>query len=241
MTRGLPAVAAIVLCAVLALPSAAPAQTPKESELKSDIPALTAMHEVIMPMWHDAWPARDHAALAAFLPQIEKHMNAIAKVQLPGILRDKSDAWDAGVNDLRQSVAAYKAAVEDKDNDALMKAAEALHATYEALGKVVRPALQEMDAFHAPLYVLYHYQLNPFDLKGVTSSARTMQEKMAGLNQATLPERLKARQESFVAQRARLSKAVDALIAELAGRDEMRIRAAVEALHIEYEKLEKVF
>ena len=144
MRRSIAVLVTIVACLGLVMPAAAFAQAPKDAEIKSEVPALTAMHDIIYPMWHEAWPAKDHAALAALLPQIEKHVDAISKATLPGILRDKVTAWDAGVAELKKSVAAYKSAVDGKDNDALMKAAEALHMKYEALGKVVRPVLKEL-------------------------------------------------------------------------------------------------
>lgn len=234
-----------VVAAVLAtlLVAAAPlaAQTPKPEELKADVPALTAMHDVIMPMWHDAWPNKDYKALADMLPQIEAHLKAVEKAELPGILRDKRTAWNEGVIQLRKVVSDYRTAVTSGNNDALLKDAERLHADYEALVKVVRPILKEMEDFHATLYVLYHYQLNPLQVAGIAESAKALKEKMGPLNRATLPDRLKARTEAFDAQRARLAKAVDRLVDVVAARDETRLSEAIELLHMEYEKLEQVF
>ena len=56
---------------------------PKPEDLKSSVPALDAMHEVIMPLWHDAWPNKDVKAMAAMLPDIEKHVAAVNEAQLP--------------------------------------------------------------------------------------------------------------------------------------------------------------
>ena len=72
-------------------------RSPRKS--RPSVPALDAMHEVIMPMWHEAWPNKDYKALAALVPDIEKHVAAISKAELPGILRDKKAAWEAGVDD----------------------------------------------------------------------------------------------------------------------------------------------
>ncbi len=150
-----------------------------------------------MPLWHDAWPNKDVKAMAAMLPDIEKHFAAVNKAELPLVLRDKQAAWVAGVDDLKQTVGAYKAAVAAGDNDALLKAAEKLHAQYEALVKIVRPILKEMEDFHASLYVLYHYQMSPFQLEKASESIRALQVKMDALNTAALPDRLKAKTEAF--------------------------------------------
>ena len=241
MNRLVAVLVTIVACLGLVMPAAAFAQAPKEAEIKSEVPAFTAMHEIIYPLWHEAWPAKDHAALTALLPKIEKHMDAISKATLPGILRDKTTAWDAGVAELAKSVAAYKSAVGAKDNDALLKAAETLHMKYEALGKVVRPILKELADFHTSLYTLYHYQLNPFNKVAAADTIKALKTKMDTLNKAVLPDQFKAKSETFTAQRTRLSKAVDAVVAVMAGADDSRVTAAIELMHTEYEKLEQVF
>jgi len=98
-----------------------------------------------------------------------------------------------------------------------------------------------MEDFHATLYVLYHYQISPFQYDKAAESIRTLQAKMAELNKAELPERLKARTEAFTTQRARLSKSVDELAGLLDGKDRTAILAAIEMMHAQYENLEKVF
>lgn len=241
MSRFLSLTIAVSALFGLAIAPALARQAPKPEDLKASVPALDAMHEVIMPLWHDAWPNKDVKAMAAMLPDIEKHFAAVNKAELPMVLRDKRAAWVAGVDDLKQTVGAYKAAVAAGDNDALLKAAEKLHAQYEALVKVVRPILKEMEDFHATLYVLYHYQMSPFQLEKASASVRELQVKMAALNAATLPDRLKAKTEAFNAQRARLGKSIDELAALLDSRDESKIKAAIELMHTQYESLEKVF
>ena len=217
------------------------AQAPKTEEMKSSVPALDAMHEVIMPLWHDAWPNKDVKTMAAMVPDIERHMAAINKAELPGILRDKQALWVAGVADLNATVAAYKAAAAAGNNDDLLKAAEKLHSQYEGLVKIVRPVLKEMEDFHASLYVLYHYQMSPFQLAKATESIQALKLKMDVLNKAVLPDRMKAQNDAFTSQRARLSKSVDTLVALLPGKDEAKIKEAIEMMHAGYENLEKVF
>jgi hypothetical protein len=232
----------VLACAIAGLavaPSAA--QQPKPEDLKASVPAFDAMHEVIMPLWHDAWPNKDVKAMAAMLPDIERHLAAVSKAELPPLLRDKEAAWFAGVTDLRATVAAYKAAVTAGDDAALLKAAERLHSQYEGLAKIIRPVLKEMEDFHATLYVLYHYQMAPFQLPKAAASIQALQEKMDALNKAALPDRLKARAEAFNAQRARLARSLDDVAALLDAKDEAKIKAAIELMHAQYESLERVF
>jgi hypothetical protein len=233
----------VVACALvsLAIVPAAAQPAPKPEDLKAAVPALDAMHEVIKPLWHDAWPNKDVKAMAAMLPDIEKHVAAVNKAELPMVLRDKKAAWVAGVDNLKQATAAYKAAVGAGDNDALLKAAERLHSDYEALVKIVRPVLKEMEDFHASLYLLYHYQMSPFQLAKATESIQALQAKMEALNKAALPDRLKAKADAFNTQRARLAKSLDEVAAAIATKDESKIKTAIEIMHTQYENLEKVF
>lgn len=235
-------VVAFMLVVGLGLVTApAGAQAPGPEETKASVPALDAMHDVIMPMWHDAWPNKDYKALAALVPEIEKHVAALERAELPGILRDKQGRWISALADMKATVGAYKAAADAGSNDDLLKAAEELHMQYEGMVKIVRPVLKEMEDFHASLYVLYHYQMNPFRMAEASATVQAMKVKMDALNKAALPDRMKARTEAFTAQRARLSSAVDAVAALLPRGNEAKIKEAIELMHAEYEKLEKVF
>ncbi|MCX6539861.1 MAG: hypothetical protein NT151_13145 [Acidobacteria bacterium] len=222
-------------------PAAQAAQPARPAEAKAEVPALDAMHETIMPMWHDAWPNKDYKALSGMLPDIEKHIAAISEAELPGILREKAPQWAVGLADLKKAGAGYKAAVASGKNEDLLKAAEALHTQYEKLVRIIKPVLPELDDFHGTLYVLYHTQTNPLVVAKVAASVETLKVKMAALDKATLPDRLKAKAAEFTAQRDRLAKSLTALSSTLAGGDEAKIREAIELMHVEYQKLEKVF
>lgn len=215
--------------------------TTVDADVEARVPALSSFHEVIYPLWHDAWPSKDVDALVALAPKVNAGVEAIAKAELPGILRDKKTTWDAAVTRLTAIAGEYTAASQKKDGPALLAAAENLHSQFERMVRIIRPVLKELEAFHGTLYVLYHRQLDPFALEAVSQSVRTLQEKMGPLTAAALPERLKAREAAFAAARAQLATAVDAAVALLEGKDEKAIRAAVDRLHTKYQELEKVF
>lgn len=238
MTKKTPALLAAALALVLSAPALA---TTIDPETEARVPALTSFHEVIYPLWHDAWPKKDVEALAALTPKVDSGVEAIAKAELPGILRDRKKAWDEAVARLVAIQGDYDAAAAKKDGPALLDAAEKLHAHFEKMVRIVRPALKELDAFHGTLYVLYHRQLEPFALEAVAMSVATLKEKMGPLSAATLPERLKAKEPAFVAARTAVGAAVDAAVAALPGKDEKAIRAAVELVHTRYQEVEKVF
>jgi hypothetical protein len=232
----------VVLLAALVAAPLALAEQPPSSETSASVPELTDYHEVIYPLWHEAWPKKDFAMLSSLLPGIEAGAAKIEKAVLPGILRDKKAAWDAQVKKLGGIVSEYKAAVGAKDLQKTLDAGESLHRQYEVLIRTIRPALKEIDAFHQVLYRLYHYELPAFSLPAVQASAKELQEKMTALDAAVLPERMQSKKDAFEASRKELGAAVSELAAlAAAGKDEKAIRAAIETTHTRYVALDQVF
>ncbi len=215
------------------------AQMPEETVAR--VPALDNFHEVIYQIWHDAWPKKDTALLQKLLPEVEKGIADVASAPLPGILREKKTPWEEGVRKLQAAGAEYKAAAAAKDDAKLLAAAEALHARFEGLMRAIRPALKELDDFHSVLYMLYHYYLPQNDRAKIRSSASELKQKMAALNAARLPERLKEKDAEFQAAKGRLSGSVESLEIKIQENDEKAIKEAVELVHSNYQALDKVF
>jgi len=213
----------------------------RASETSATVPALNDFHTVIFNIWHTAWPNKDYDMLTALLPEIEQRITAVANAELPGILREKKVAWRNGVEKLQAIVKEYKVAVEAKQKQPLLDAAEKLHAQYEAIGRVIRVPLKELDDFHAVLYMVYHYYMPQDSLEEVKVSVGQLQEKMAALNKATLPSRFKGKEESFTVARDQLDKAVAELAAMVRSNEFGKIKAAVEATHTSYKALAKIF
>jgi hypothetical protein len=227
-------IAALLGLAVLNPALAEEPARPAADETKSEVPALRDFHVAIYRIWHDAWPSKDTALLAQLLPDVESGSAAVAAAELPGILRDKKPAWEAEVKGLLARVGEYRAAVKAQDDAQLLAAAEALHASYERLVRTIRPPLRELDAFHTELYVLYHHHLPDYSLEKIRTSTAALQERLAALDAATLPERLKPKQPEFEAARSELDVAVTQLAKVVAAGDEKEIRAAIETMHSKY-------
>jgi hypothetical protein len=208
----------------------------------ASVPALTDFHTVIMEIWHEAWPKKDAATLRKLQPEVEKGIAGVAAARLPGILHEKQKAWAENVGKLQAIGTEYKTAAAGNDDARLLSAAEKLHSQFEALVRVTRPALKELDAFHSSLYMLYHHYMPGFDKEKIKSSAGELKTRMDALNQAKLPERLKAKEEGFVSARAKLSKSVDDLASTVAATGERKqIEDAVNAVHSNYEVLNQLF
>jgi hypothetical protein len=213
----------------------------RPAETVASVPALDSFHEVIYKIWHEAWPKKDTAMLQKLLPDVEKGIASVVAAPLPGILRDKKEAWDEGVRKLQSAGADYKAAAAANEDARLLAAAEILHSRFEGLMRAIRPALKELDEFHAVLYMLYHHYLPKNEPENIRKSAADLTQKMAALNQVKLPERLVDRDNDFQVARGLLSQSVAALEGALRSNDSQIIKDAVEAVHTRYQALEKVF
>jgi cytochrome c556 len=99
----------------------------------------------------------------------------------------------------------------------------------------------EISDFHETLYMLYHHYLPDYDLDKIRASVSELQTKMAALNKAALPERIKEKTSAFEEARKKLDASVNALAATLPSNDEKKIKAAIETMHADYEALQGLF
>jgi hypothetical protein len=232
-------IVAILMLSVCAVPGGYAQE--KSADAVADVPALHVFHETIFKIWHQAWPKKDTAMLRQLLPDVEKGISEVASAKLPGIMREKKTAWDEGVRQLQAAGAEYRAAAAGKDDARLLAAAENLHSRFEGLMRITRPVLEELDDFHSSLYMLYHHYLPQNDIQKIRMSAAELKQRMAALNAAKLPERLKQKEDQFQGARKRLSDSVNALAAVVQTNAEQKIKEAVNLLHSDYQALEKVF
>jgi len=221
---------------------AVPLMAQEKHEVNSEVKELSEFHDVIYKIWHTAWPEKNIQMLKELLPDVEKSYAKVKDAKLPGILRDKKGKWDEGLAKFGVSVGAYKDAAGKDNGQALLDAAEKMHADYEGLVRVVKPVLKEVDAFHQELYVMYHYYSPNFELEKIKSSAVVLKSKMDAMMSAKLSKRLEPRQEKFDAARKGLMEAVVNLNEVVAkSTDKKVITDAVDGMHTKYADLEKVF
>lgn len=214
------------------------------AEITSAVPELSDFHEIIYPMWHEAYPAKDYDALKGFVPQIKASVEAINNAKLPGILRDKETEWKSKLDELNISAQNYYNAVNNNDNEALLKAAEKLHSAYERMIRVIRPVIKEIDDFHQTLYIIYHklYPDGKFDeIAGLTSTLVAKAEAIMNYPKDRLKQRLGDNITKFDVAAKQLYNATIVLKEVLNGDDTKKKNEAVESLHTAYQDLDAVF
>lgn len=229
-----------LLAALLSTWVAAHAPVP-EHEIRAEVPALRALHEVIYPLWHTAWPNKDADLMRHLLPRTEELVAAVAAAELPGILRDKSESWQAGIAGLLASLEAYRAAVAGEEEQALLDAVEDLHDRYERLVRTVRPVMKELDAYHVVLYRLYHHIGPGRDLEAFRLAVTELHASCEPLLSAAVPRRFAERQETILAALAELCVATETLAATAPAGDMEALLAGLEVVHDRYQAAEHVF
>ncbi len=204
------------------------------------VPELKAMHEVIHPMWHDAYPNKDVKTLKNLYPEIEKHFRALQKVTFPANMEDKAHRWKMGLTKMEKVLEAYQQAIQNNQDDALLAAAKDLHDAFEYLVKVVNPPLPEADAFHQVLFKVFHDYLPNEKWDQIRQIIPEFQSRMEALKKASLPKKLEGKQKVFKAAVAELSRAVEALGKQQTTSDNEALKEAVLKVHDAYENLEKI-
>jgi hypothetical protein len=250
------ALAIFGLCAAVAWPMAAfaqateqkaapakeaPAKEVSKEEVTATVPALAEMHKVVFPLWHQGYANKDFDLIKSLLPKADTLVAAVDAAQLPGILKDKQEKWNAEKANLDAALQGLHKAADANDQEGMLKQAEAFHMSYEGMVRTTRPALPELDAFHQELYKLYHYHMPAYDVAQIKADVAAMNGKMAALKSAKLPKRLEAKQAEFDSDVKELDQDMKQLDEKVKAESKEDIKAAVDKVHAAYQKLEKMF
>jgi CRISPR/Cas system-associated endonuclease Cas3-HD len=212
-----------------------------QEELKTAIPELMELHEVVYPLWHSAYPEKDYALIKELLPQAESLTAKLDAAKLPGILRDKQEAWDKGKEFLKSAFNNLKKAVKSDNKEEMLKQVEAFHAGFERLVRTIRPVVSELEAFHQELYKLYHYHAPSYDIEGIRITVRAMGDKLPPLKQVQLPGGLAEKQPEFSSSVQELESAVNELAEAVKKGIKKAILESVGKVHTAYQKTQSIF
>jgi hypothetical protein len=217
-------------------------ESDRTAETSSDVPALWDFHEVIYQIWHEAWPEKNTTMLKELIPEIEAGFAKLKEADLPGILRDKKEDWNQGIQEMSEIIQRYKDAADAGQREALLKAAEDLHTQFERLVRLIRPVMEEIDQFHQELYMIYHYYMPENNIEKIKSSTQELLKQMDPIDQAKLPDRLKDKQQTYEQAKTQLREALEQLSQTVANRSpEDQVKLAIETVHDKYQSLVAVF
>jgi triphosphoribosyl-dephospho-CoA synthetase len=208
-----------------------------QAEVAAEVPALTAFHDVIFELWHGAWPEKNTALMKELLPRVQNDFAAVEEAALPGILRDKQAAWDAGIKEMKAAIADYEKAVASADDKALLDAVETLHMKFERQMRVIRPYLRELEDYHVFLYQIYHHFAPSHNLEMLSGSVDSLTVRCVPLASAPPPRWFKGDAENLGKEIDRLCDETGKLEKAAAAADWKEILEAVDAVHEQYVKV----
>jgi uncharacterized protein YukE len=212
------------------------------SEIDSSVPELSEYHEVIYPIWHTAYPEKNYKMLKEMIPQVNEGAEKIYSAQLPGILRDKQEEWDKGVEKLRSSVEKYNQAMAGTEEEEMLLAAEVLHSDFEMLVRIVRPVTKEVDEFHKVLYMIYHHYWPNKNMEEFGKAVDDLAMRADELVNCVLPKWASEKSEAFNEQSQKLNNAVKNLKKlKDSMADDTELGKAIEDVHDNYVVLEGLF
>lgn len=214
----------------------------QQSEIDSSVPELFEFHEVIYPIWHTAYPAKNYEMLKEMVADVNSGAEKIYTAQLPGILRDKQEEWDNGLAKLRNSVEKYNKAMVETDEAEMLLAAEELHSDYEMLVRIIRPVTKEVDEFHKVLYMIYHHYWPNKNMEDFSKAVDDLEMRAEELTNCVLPKRLSDKSDEFKEQSQKLYDSTKNLKKlKESDANEAELEKAVEDVHDNYVALEELF
>jgi hypothetical protein len=211
------------------------------TEIKAEVPALHEFHNVVYPIWHVAYPSKDYAALRSYVGDIDNGAQKIYEAQLPGILRDKQEMWNKGVDEFKVAVEEYKKIAAEKDDEMMLKAAENLHTKYESLVRIIHPVLPELDQFHQVLYMIYHKYLPQEDYQQMYMVSDDLVNKAGILSKVKLNTNDEKMEKNFGNYTTQLVHASEKLKEQLKSNNYEMVKFGVEDVHRIYQKIESLF
>jgi hypothetical protein len=210
-------------------------------DTKAEVPALSEFHEVIYPLWHNAWPNKDFDMMKELLPQVREHVAEVQQAELPGILREKKTAWAEGVERLTATLALYEQAAEGDDQQALLDAVEKIHSDFESLIRLIRPPMRELDAYHQVLYRIYHYYAPQKQVEELRQASGELTSACDALSQAPAPRRHADKAGQLATEVEDLCTRTALLQEVTAGSEWEPIAEAVEQVHTQYMAVQGIF
>ncbi|MFH1176026.1 MAG: hypothetical protein V1750_01370, partial [Acidobacteriota bacterium] len=139
------------------------------------------------------------------------------------------------------TLAAYEQAAASGQEQGLLDAVEELHARFEALVRVVRPKMKELEAYHVVLYQIYHKLAPNKEIDKLREASGELVAACATLAAAPIPKRFASKSELLAGAFAGLCQASRDLQTASAGGDLGVIEKAVLDVHTLYQLTEQVF
>jgi hypothetical protein len=171
--------------------------------------AMDDFHEVLAPLWHEAYPKKDFKAIREQAPLFQKKLFVLLRAPLPNNLEEeKLDSLFIKRQMLSFYVSQFGMAAADTVDSALASALEQMHGAYEELAKVFAVEIKELDSFHETLYFIWHDALPKKNYSAIKETVPVLKAEIDSLMKVSLPYGCTKNKEEFEKKRTALKDAV---------------------------------
>lgn len=97
------------------------------------LPELDQFHEILLPIWHEALPNKDYAAIKAAIPDLKERAQAIVDAKLPEKYSFLAESFNANRNALKMAVDSLGTACETDSAELIEARMTDMHDAYHSL------------------------------------------------------------------------------------------------------------
>lgn len=97
------------------------------------LPELEHFHDILQPLWHEALPNKDYAAIEAAIPALKEQAQAVVNAKLPEKYDFLAESFNANRKALKDAVNQLGAACESDSTELIEEKMTGLHDAYHAL------------------------------------------------------------------------------------------------------------
>jgi hypothetical protein len=173
--------------------------------------ALEEFHQVMAPLWHQAFPKKDFKTVREKAPLLQEKLMNLLRLKNPAYLEkdeEKLDSFLSKRQELAFQVSQVNLAAKDTVDSTLASNFEKMHWAYEELEKVFAVPIKELDKFHETLYYLWHKALPGKDYDAIKETIPVLKAEVDSLTKAPLPYGCAKKKDEFEKKKSALKDAV---------------------------------
>ena len=210
----LPVLVLFFACAALSTEPTEPGNTgcPADRAAAQGMNVLRELHEVMAPAWHEAYPAKDYAALNEAILKFDDMTPKIVGILHEFKIDERQKKFEAARTRFIGLVAKCKASGAAGDNDAVYDIFPDLHHNFEEMAYYLLPLnFPEYESLRVVVDLMINTHLKNKDYKAIATSVEALKIKNEQLQTAVLPEDLGSVSETATADIQAIGEACRAL------------------------------
>jgi len=180
---------------------------PAHKAAEAGFSPFDTLHQVIAPLWHNAYPDKDYQALIAGGDDLAKAFAGVAGIKPEIGNKSRLARFEKHRAELSQQIIEYAEASHKEDGKAAYEILPGLHESFEQAAAALLPvSYKEIEALYltSGLIVLNHIPNKR--IEGMTGSTATLVRKVEYLTEESIPDELKEHKADLLKKFVSLKK-----------------------------------